>query len=177
MRRIVLVLALALAACGGATSARHPATTQHSPTPRPYPVSYTSTAGHFSANFPSTPTESTTPASFSGYTFTIIYAVSREASGAVEVGEEDIQPALPSDQFQSAMNSALQNFGLSSGLTITSQPSATTFDNTAGLQATFSGHGLHITGLAFFFTGTRLYLLFAPSAEFGSLTSSFRIAG
>jgi hypothetical protein len=174
----VVMLALALAGCGSATSTAHLATAQPTPTPKPYPVSYTSTSGHFSANFPSAPTESTTPASISSYHLEIIYAASREASGAVEVGEEDIQPALPSDQFQTAMNSALQNFSISSGLTITSQPSATTFHNTPGLKVTFAGRGLNMTGLAFFLAdGTRMYLLFAPSAEFDSLTSSFKIVG
>jgi hypothetical protein len=174
----VAMLALALAGCGGATSPAHLATAQRTPTPKPYPVSYISTSGHFSAGFPSAPNESTTPASFAGYRVEIIIAASREVAGAVEVGEEDIQPALPSDQFQAAMNSALQNFSISSGLAVTSLPSATTFRNTPGLKATFAGRGIKMTGLVFFAAdGARMYLLFAPSAEFYSLTSSFKIVG
>ncbi len=76
------------------------------------------------------------------------------------------------------MSSALQNFSISSGLTITSRPSATTFRNTPGLKAAFAGSGLKMTGLVFFVAdGARMYLLFAPSAEFDSLTSSFKIVG
>jgi hypothetical protein len=174
----VVMLAVTLAGCGGATSGAHLASAQPTPTPKPYPVSYTSTAGHFSASFPSAPAEKTVPASIASYHLEIIIAASREASGAVEVGEEDIQPALPTDQFQAAMNSALQNFSTSSGLAVTSQPSATTFRTTPGLKATFAGRGLRMTGLVFFAAaGARMYLLFAPSAEFYSLTSSFKIVG
>jgi hypothetical protein len=117
------------------------------------------------------------PASFAGYKLQIHVVVSRNTSGPIEVGEEDIQPALPADQFQSALVSALRSFSTGSGIPIKSQPSSTTFRGTRAWQARYSGNGLNVSGLVFMSGGTRLYLLFAPTDELSSLTSSFKIVG
>jgi hypothetical protein len=176
MRWVALGVALvALASCGSTVSASHPART--TPTPKPFLVSYTATSGHFSAQFPSTPTETTVPASFAGYKLEIHVVVSRNSSGPIEVGEEDIQPALPADQFQSALVSALRSFSIGSSIPIKSQPSSTTYRNRPAWQATYSGNGLNMSGLVFMSGGTRLYLLFAPTDGLSSLTSSFKIVG
>jgi hypothetical protein len=147
------------------------------PTPKPFLISYTATSGHFSAQFPSTPAETTVPASIAGFKLEIHVAVSRNSSGPVEVGEEDIQPALPADQFQSALVAALRSFSAGSSIPLKTQPSATTYRNTPAWQATYSGNGLNMSGLVFMSGGTRLYLLFAPTGELSSLTSSFKIVG
>jgi hypothetical protein len=174
MRWVTLVVAsVVLAGCGNTASAVHSAPT--TPTPMPFLVSYRATSGHFSAHFPSTPTESTVPASFAGYKLTIHVVVSRNASGPVEVGEEDIHPPLPAGQFQAALVAALKSFSIGSGIPLKTQPSLTTYRHTPAWQATYSSKGLNMSGLVFMSGGTRLYLLFAPTSEFGSLTSSFKI--
>ncbi|HXA43728.1 MAG TPA: hypothetical protein VNV65_12545 [Candidatus Solibacter sp.] len=117
------------------------------------------------------------PATFANYQFEIHAAVSRGSSGPAEVGEEDIQPALPADQFQLALSSALQSFSIGSGLAIKSQPKQTTYRGVPALRATYSGKGLNLTVLAFMSGNTRLYFLVAPTDEIGSLMSSFRIVG
>jgi hypothetical protein len=127
--------------------------------------------------FPTTPTEGSVPATFANYQFEIHAAVSRGSSGPAEVGEEDIQPALPADQFQLALSSALQSFSIGSGLAIKSQPKQTTYRGVPALRATYSGKGLNLTVLAFMSGNTRLYFLVAPTDEIGSLMSSFRIVG
>jgi hypothetical protein len=176
MRWVALVVAsVALAGCGSTASAVHSAAT--TPTPKPFLVSYRATSGHFSAHFPSTPTETTVPASFAGYKLAIHVVVSRNVSGPVEVGEEDIHPALPTDQFQSALVAALRSFSTGSGIPIKTQPSATTYRHTPAWQATYSSNGLKMSGLVFMSGGTRLYLLFAPTSEISALTSSFKIVG
>jgi len=171
---LTVVAAMALSACGSSSTTSHPTPT---PRPEPYLVSYTATSGHFSALFPSTPTEQSVPASFANYQLEIHAAVGRGSSGPAEVGEEDIQPALPSDQFQPALSAALQNFSIGSGLAVKSQPKQTTYRGVPSMRATYSGRGLNITVLAFMSGDTRLYFLVAPNDEIGTLMSSFQIVG
>jgi hypothetical protein len=137
-----------------------------------YPASY----AHFSADFPSAPKETSIPASIANYHLQIYLAAAESGSGPVEVAEEDIAPALPSDQVEPALVSALRSVAATSGLTITSQPAATSYRSYNAFTATYSGGSRTIRGISFMAdNNARLYILLAPTDVFGALEASLKL--
>jgi hypothetical protein len=166
--RMVALVAVAFAGCG-ATS--QPAATSK---PKQFPIFYKAPSGHFSARFPSKPKYTSTLGSFSNYRFQV-HEASVRGSGPVAVAEEDIQPPLPSDQFQPSISTALRALAIGGEISIQQQPSPTTYHHSPAVRATYVHKGDELTAIAFMSGGSRLYVLLAPSTEFDSLASGFEI--
>ena len=130
--------------------------------------------GHLRARFPAAPKETTEPGSFAGVSFTVHFAVANSGRKPTLAGSEDITEALPESSYAATLRGAVGGFGGSSGLALINQR-ADTFQGHVAQRATFADTiGTTYVLLAFVYSSTRLYLLFAPSgAPFDSLMESF----
>ena len=142
-------------------------------TPSGSGVRVTDTAGHFQVRMPATPERSTEPGSFGGYKFTVHLATVKSPYIALAEGE-DVTPALPLDQIDVTLKSAVSGFQSSSGMTLLSQK-ATTFNGHTARSAVLAHAGDRYQLVVTAYSGSQIYLLFAPQgAKFDALASSFR---
>ena len=136
-------------------------------------VLVTDPAGHFQVRMPATPERSTEPGSFGGYKFTVHLATVKSPYLALAEGE-DVTPALPMDQIDTTLRSAVSSFGSSSGMTLVSQR-PTTFNGHTARTAILERSGSRYQLLVAAYSGSQIYLLFAPEgSRFDALASSFR---
>lgn len=135
---------------------------------------YRASFAHFSADFPAKPQKKSFPASFANYHMQVHFAFAKSTRGPVEVGEEDIAPALPNNQVKPALVAALRSFA-TSGLTLTAQPAATRYRSYEAYVAVYSGGGHTLRVMSFMASNARLYLLVGPMDSFSALTASFRM--
>lgn len=169
------------AGCGSSSSPQSSSetTAAHSrPSATFGPLNYPARYAHFSADFPAAPKETSTPASFGSYKMNIQLAGAQSPDGPVEAAEEDIDPALPPDQVQVALVSALRGVTVSSGLSITAQPAVTSYRSFDAYAATYSFGARTLGGISFV-TGNhaRLYILLAPTDLLQDLESSVKLTG
>ncbi len=150
-----------------------PTTASAPSTPGGSGVLVTDTAGHFQVRMPATPERSTEPGSFGGYKFTVHLATVKSPYIALAEGEE-VTPALPLDQIDITLRSAVSGFQSSSGMTLISQK-ATTFNGHTARSAILEHAGDRYQLVVTAYSGSQIYLLFAPQgAKFDALASSFR---
>ena len=130
--------------------------------------------GHLRARFPSAPQETSQPASFGGVRFSIHTAIARVGRKATVAACEDVSQSMPEAIYAATLRGAIGGFEGSSGLALINER-ADTFQGHVAQRATFSDTiGTTYALLAFVYSGTRVYLLFAPTgAPFDSLTESF----
>lgn len=132
------------------------------------------TAGHLRARFPVAPQETSQPASFGGVSLVVHTAVARMGRKTTIAACEDVSEAIPEAAYAATLRGAVGGFEGSSGLSLVNeQPD--TFQGHTAQRAMFSDTiGTRYVLLAFVYSGTRVYLLFAPSgAPFDSLAESF----
>src|SRR5206468_3656406 len=87
---------------------------------------------------------------------------------------EDVTPALPLDQIDVTLRSAVSSFQSSSGMTLVSQKQ-TTFNGHAARGAILEASGNRFQLLVAAYSGSQIYLLFAPQgSKYDALASSFR---
>jgi hypothetical protein len=150
-----------------------PPTTSAPQTPAGSGVLVTDAAGHFQVRMPATPQRSTEPGSFGGYKFTVHLATVKSPYLALAEGEV-ITPALPLDQIDVTLRSAVSAFASSSGMTLISQKQ-TTFNGHTARIGILERSGTRYQLLVAAYSGSQIYLLFAPQgAKFDALASSFR---
>jgi hypothetical protein len=130
-------------------------------------------SGKFVVRMPAQPERSSEHGSLGNYRFTVhVDAVHEPYVVAVE--GEDITPALPQDQLEDALRSAVSSFQSSSGLDLVSQTS-TTFHGHQARAAILQHAGNRFELLSVGWSGNQLYLLVAPEgARFRALAASFR---
>jgi hypothetical protein len=158
---------------GSAPVASLPPSTSAPQTPAGSGVLVTDAAGHFQVRMPATPERSTEPGSFGGYKFTVHLATVKSPYLALAEGEV-ITPALPLDQIDVTLRSAVSAFASSSGMTLISQK-PTTFNGHTARSGILERSGARYELLVAAYTGSQIYLLFAPQgAKFDALASSFR---
>lgn len=134
---------------------------------------YTDTAGQFRARFPAKPTYRQEPGSLGGTGFIVYVAVTKKPS-PMEVGVEVIGTPVPSTQFRAQLGLANRSFAAAIDLTAR-KDLAIRFDGHVARQTTLvAPNGKTYTLMSFFYTGTRLYFLFASAGErFNGLARSF----
>lgn len=137
-------------------------------------VLITYTAGHLQARFPTAPEETSEPGSFDGVNLMVHTAVARVGRKPTLVACEDVSQAIPDAIYGATLRGAIGSFEGSSGLSLINER-ADTFQGHVAQRATLSDTiGTTYALLAFVYSGTRVYLLFAPTgASFDSLTESF----
>ena len=169
----------------GAVSSPVPSVTDSLPasTPQPTVVSppqtpggsgvlVTDEAGHFRVRMPATPERRTEPGSFGGYKFNVHIATVKSPYIALVEGE-DVTPALPLDQIDVTLRSAVSSFESTSGMTLISQKQST-FNGHAARSAILERSGTRYQLLVAAYSGNQIYLLFAPQgAKFDALASTF----
>jgi hypothetical protein len=135
-------------------------------------VTVTDPAGHFVAVLPGQPRQTSQPGSFGGYSFTVHIAAVQQPYVALVEGEV-IQPALPADQIDVALRTAVSTFQSSSGMTLESQ-TTTTYQGHPARSAVLSRAGTSYQLLVIGYSGNQTYLLFAPKGDkFQQLLSGF----
>jgi hypothetical protein len=135
-------------------------------------VLVTDPAGHFQVRMPATPHQTTEPGSFGGYKFTVHLATVKSPYIALAEGE-DVTPALPLDQIDVTLRSAVSSFESSSGMTLISQKQ-TTFNGHTARSAILERSDTRYQLLVAAYSGSQIYLLFAPQgAKFDALAASF----
>jgi hypothetical protein len=163
----------------GAVSSPVPSVTDSLPVPSTPPqtpggsgVLVTDEAGHFQVRMPATPERRTEPGSFGGYKFTVHLATVKSPYIALAEGE-DVTPALPLDQIDVTLRSAVSSFQSTSGMTLISQ-NQTTFNGHTARSAILERAGTRYQLLVAAYSGNQIYLLFAPQgAKFDALAGSF----
>ena len=179
-RRYALILAvLALACIAGSVALFVVATGSGPKTPANlYPpdggVTVTDTSGHFTARFPSQPSEVTGPSSTVGTAKITIHIAATRSPEPIFVEAADVTPPIPAGQEDVTLRGAIGGFEGSSGLTLHAQ-SSTTFMGYIARQADFTEpDGTPFTVLFFLDGNARLYGLAAPAgATFSTLAASF----
>jgi hypothetical protein len=92
-----------------------------------------------------------------------------------EVGEEAVKSPLHSSDYQATLRVGEQDFAATANLSL-KKPSVTVFRGYPARKVTMSGSGATYTMLAFFYSGTRFYWIFAPAGErFHGLLQSFAL--
>jgi hypothetical protein len=131
------------------------------------------TAGHFSVWMPAKPERTSSPGSYSGYSFTVHLAVVAAPYIALVEGE-DVSPAVRPAAFDGVLRSAVTRVSRAADLRVISQ-SATTFEGHRARRAVFERAGARFEFLTFAYSGSRLYALLAPKgARFAALAASFQ---
>lgn len=144
----------------------------------PSALTFLGSYAHFSAVFPATTKKSSIPASFGDYHMQIYVEAAQSAGGPCEVLEEDVTPALPSDQVQTALLEALRSFADASGVTPTSGPASTTFRSYPAETASYRSNKTSHTyrAISFMSSGSRFYLVLAPSRLFSAFAASLKLS-
>ena len=175
----IAVLTGLLAGCGSSSTPRSGTATTAPPsgsgTTADSGLSQQASYAHFTADFPASPDKTSIPASIANFHLQIYLAAAKSFSGPVEVAEEDISPDLPIDQVQPALISALRSVAATSGLSITSQPTPTTFRSYQTYSATYSGGTGTLQGVSFMENNSRLYILLAPTNRLNALEASLKL--
>ena len=135
-------------------------------------ITYTSTKGHFTAQFPNQPTETAIPGSIGANSYSLILAADEETRTIVE--SEDLSQPLTAAEQTAALGVAVQTTAAAGSLTVTNDM-ATTFQGHPAHQGDLtSPSGSSITVLVVAYSPTRIYELLAPSgAAFSTLSGSF----
>jgi hypothetical protein len=130
-------------------------------------------AGHFQVVMPAEPHRTSEPGSFGGYSYTVHIATVQSPYIAIVEGEV-IDPALPQDQLDVALRTAVSTFQSSSGLALKSQDQ-TTYQGHPARSAVLNRGATDYQLLVIGYSGNQTYLLFAPKGDqFDQLIGSFR---
>lgn len=145
----------------------------HAPTGRATSVPYTDTAGRFKVVLPGTPETADEPGSFGGYSFHVHLAAVHSPYIAIVEGEQ-ITPALKSGDYEQVLSSAVTSFASATGAGNVTN-TATTFRGHQARTAVFTHAGTSYELLIFVYSGSQVYLMFAPQgAKFAALANSFQ---
>ncbi|SDI91236.1 hypothetical protein SAMN05444157_0763 [Frankineae bacterium MT45] len=136
-------------------------------------VLFTYAAGHFRARFPSQPESQSLPMTIGGEKAMLHVAALTNPHVAVE--SEDFTPAMPAAAYETAMQAGLRSIAALGNFTVVSQNDSTFRGKQARVATYTNPDGDQLSGLIFFESPNRLYVMLAETSEIAEIEASFTV--